>query len=207
MKSRILDHIDLRVKDLQRAMKFYGKLLPALGFNCDRSDETWGTFYSVGGDKASEFFGFTEDQNHHPLQNFQRGVALSVGFFAPLFKQSTGLARSDFRLGGRSTFTRPQQNDHFSAQQIAGHTGRGRVARYWNPGALLLRCAFYRRDWRLHAKTLGRVFDDLRHRRVDPAGNETRLAPLDFPPGDFRSNTAAARQLFYCLVPLSRPPA
>jgi len=55
MKSRILDHIDLRVKDFQRAMKFYGKLLPALGFSCDRSDETWGTFYSVGGDKPSEF--------------------------------------------------------------------------------------------------------------------------------------------------------
>src|SRR5207244_12426626 len=89
----------------------------------------------------------------------------------------------------------------------AGHPCWGRVARYWNPGALLLRCPFYRRDRRLHAKTLGRVFDDLRHRRIDPAGNETRLAPLDFPPADFRSNTAAARQLFYCLVPLSRPPA
>src|SRR5204863_7611711 len=47
MKSRILDHIDLRVKDFQRANEFYGKLLPALGFSCDRSDETWGTFYSV----------------------------------------------------------------------------------------------------------------------------------------------------------------
>src|SRR5256886_15785280 len=66
MKSRILDHIDLRVKDFQRAMKFYGKLLPALGFSCDRSDETWGTFYSVGGDKPSEFFGFTEDRHHQP---------------------------------------------------------------------------------------------------------------------------------------------
>src|SRR5256885_9246805 len=66
MKSRILDHIDLRVKDFQRAMKFYGKLLPALGFTCDRSDEAWGTFYSAGGDKPSEFFGFTEDRHHQP---------------------------------------------------------------------------------------------------------------------------------------------
>ena len=40
MRARILDHIDLRVRDLQRAMKFYGKLLPALGF-------TEGVFKSV----------------------------------------------------------------------------------------------------------------------------------------------------------------
>jgi len=31
-KTRYLDHIDLRVSDLKRAHKFYGKLLPALGF-------------------------------------------------------------------------------------------------------------------------------------------------------------------------------
>ena len=53
MKARIFYHIDLRVKDLARARKFYGKLLPALGFTCDRSDETWGTFYSIGPDKPS----------------------------------------------------------------------------------------------------------------------------------------------------------
>jgi predicted enzyme related to lactoylglutathione lyase len=64
MKTRHLDHIDLRVKDFKKAMKFYGKLLPALGFTCDTSDEEWGTFYAVGGDKTSEFFGFTVDPNH-----------------------------------------------------------------------------------------------------------------------------------------------
>jgi len=38
-----------------------------------------------------------------------KGVLLFLlGFFAPLFKQSTGLARSDFGLGGRSTFARSQ---------------------------------------------------------------------------------------------------
>jgi catechol 2,3-dioxygenase-like lactoylglutathione lyase family enzyme len=65
MKTRIFDHIDLRVKNLEAARKFYGKLLPALGFTCDRSDETWGTFYAVG-DKPSEFFGFTHDRHHQP---------------------------------------------------------------------------------------------------------------------------------------------
>jgi len=66
MKMRHFDHIDLRVKDFQQAMKFYEKLLPALGFTRDRSDDTWGTFYSTGKDKPSEFFGFTEDRHHQP---------------------------------------------------------------------------------------------------------------------------------------------
>jgi len=66
MKMRRLDHIDLRVKDFQEAMKFYQKLLPELGFTCNRSDDTWGTFYAAGGDKTSEFFGFIEDRNHRP---------------------------------------------------------------------------------------------------------------------------------------------
>jgi catechol 2,3-dioxygenase-like lactoylglutathione lyase family enzyme len=66
MKTRRFDHIDLRVKDFKRAMTFYKKLLPALGFSCDRSDQEWGTFYAVGGDRPSEFFGFTKDRHHQP---------------------------------------------------------------------------------------------------------------------------------------------
>jgi len=50
-KTRYLDHIDLRVSDLKRAHKFYGKLLPALGFSCDRSSGRWRIFYAAGGDK------------------------------------------------------------------------------------------------------------------------------------------------------------
>lgn len=69
MKSRYLDHIDLRVRDLDRAKKFYGKLLPALGLSRDRSDAEWGTFYSVGGDQPPAFFGFTEDRQHQPNGN------------------------------------------------------------------------------------------------------------------------------------------
>lgn len=66
MKTRYLDHIDLRVKNLARAREFYGRILPALGFACDRSDDDWGTFYSAGADKPSAFFGFTEDPQHQP---------------------------------------------------------------------------------------------------------------------------------------------
>src|SRR5947199_7500427 len=65
-KTRYLDHVDLRVSDLKRAHKFYGKLLPALGFTCDRSSGRWGIFYAAGGDKPEAFFGFTQDRRHQP---------------------------------------------------------------------------------------------------------------------------------------------
>ena len=73
MKTRFLDHIDLRVKDMEVARKFYGKFLPQLGFIRERHEppprqdgpgEDFHTFYSAGGDRPSEFFGFTEDKNH-----------------------------------------------------------------------------------------------------------------------------------------------
>src|SRR2546430_10893483 len=74
MKTRLFDHIDLRVKDMEVARKFYGKFLPQLGFGRERhepapaevADEDFHTFYSAGGDRPSEFFGFTEDKNHQP---------------------------------------------------------------------------------------------------------------------------------------------
>jgi catechol 2,3-dioxygenase-like lactoylglutathione lyase family enzyme len=66
MKARYLDHIDLRVRDFGRAKKFYSNLLPALGFTRDRSDAEWGTFYAVGQNQPSAFFGFTEDAHHQP---------------------------------------------------------------------------------------------------------------------------------------------
>jgi catechol 2,3-dioxygenase-like lactoylglutathione lyase family enzyme len=66
MGSRRYDHIDLRVKNMDRAREFYGRILPALGFKVERSDEQWGTFYSENADGPSDFFGFTEDGAHRP---------------------------------------------------------------------------------------------------------------------------------------------
>jgi catechol 2,3-dioxygenase-like lactoylglutathione lyase family enzyme len=78
MKSRCFDHIDLRVKNMEVARKFYRKFLPQLGFVHERAEPALGTpssdqvggdfhtFYSAGGDRPSEFFGFTEDKNHQP---------------------------------------------------------------------------------------------------------------------------------------------
>jgi len=93
MKTRRLDHIDLRVKDLKIARKFYENLLPALGFACDRSDEDWGTFYSVGHDKPSDFFGFTEDRHHQP--NGTR-----IAFWADTREEVDRIAKLVREIGG-----------------------------------------------------------------------------------------------------------
>jgi catechol 2,3-dioxygenase-like lactoylglutathione lyase family enzyme len=95
MKSRCFDHIDLRVKDLGAARAFYGKLLPELGFTCNRSDADWGTFYAVGKDKPSEFFGFTEDRQHQP--NGTR-----IAFWADTREEVDRIAKFVREIGGRN---------------------------------------------------------------------------------------------------------
>jgi predicted lactoylglutathione lyase len=95
MNRRIFDHIDLRVKNFASARKFYGKLLPALGFTCDRSDAEWGTFYAVGGDKTSEFFGFTVDGDHRP--NGTR-----IAFWAETREEVDRMAALVREIGGRN---------------------------------------------------------------------------------------------------------
>lgn len=65
MKTRFFDHIDLRVKDREKAQRFYEQVLPAIGFTREQSDEEWGAFY-VPGDGKPPFFAFDEDPNHEP---------------------------------------------------------------------------------------------------------------------------------------------
>lgn len=95
MKARLIDHIDLRVKNFDRAMKFYAHLLPELGFTCDRSDQEWATFYSVGGDKPSAFFGFTADPGHQP--NGTR-----IAFWAETRVEVDRLGALAGKIGGRT---------------------------------------------------------------------------------------------------------
>ena len=64
MKSRIFDHIDLRVRDRAIAQKFYAKLLPHLGLTADKSGDEWGQFEAEKPNLKNEFFGFTEDRQH-----------------------------------------------------------------------------------------------------------------------------------------------
>lgn len=95
MKTRYLDHIDLRVRDMSRAREFYAKLLPALGFTRDRSDAEWGTFYSVGGNQSPAFFGFTEDKQHQP--NGSR-----IAFWAESRAEVDAMAKLAREIGARN---------------------------------------------------------------------------------------------------------
>ena len=65
---RILDHIDLRVPDLQAARGFYEKLLPMLGFTKPADIPGW-ISYNAEGDGPTEFFGFVESPGHQPNEN------------------------------------------------------------------------------------------------------------------------------------------
>lgn len=87
-------------------MKFYEKLLPELGFTCNRSDSEWGTFYSVGPDKPSEFFGFTEDRNHQP-----NGTRIS--FWADTRAEVDRIAKIVREIGGK-TLEGPEICENYS---------------------------------------------------------------------------------------------
>jgi catechol 2,3-dioxygenase-like lactoylglutathione lyase family enzyme len=67
MKLRYFDHIDLRVKDVERAKKFYVPVLNALGFTVDQEIKDWVSYEAPQAEgKPTEFFGFTHDPNHTP---------------------------------------------------------------------------------------------------------------------------------------------
>lgn len=67
MKTRHYDHIDLRVKDVERAKKFYAPVLKELGFTVDTSNEWWACFeVPRTGSELPAMFAFTHDPNHKP---------------------------------------------------------------------------------------------------------------------------------------------
>jgi catechol 2,3-dioxygenase-like lactoylglutathione lyase family enzyme len=106
MKTRLLDHIDLRVKDMKSAREFYAKLLPAIGFTCDRSDKECGTFYVPGGDRPSAFFSFTEDRHHQP-----NGTRIS--FWADTRAEVDRIAALVREIGGK-TLEGPELCEEYS---------------------------------------------------------------------------------------------
>ncbi|HEX4630784.1 MAG TPA: VOC family protein [Chthoniobacterales bacterium] len=68
MRTRLFDHIDLRVKNRENAQRFYSQILPAIGFSVDKSGEKWGLFEAQGS-VTVDFFGFTEEADHQPNGN------------------------------------------------------------------------------------------------------------------------------------------
>ena len=95
MKTRRFDHIDLRVTDMETAKKFYRKLLPQLGFVKEKPSKKFYIFYSAGGDKPSEFFGFTEDKNH-------QANGTRIAFWADTREKVDRLAKLVRDAGGKT---------------------------------------------------------------------------------------------------------
>ncbi|HEV8336295.1 MAG TPA: VOC family protein [Candidatus Polarisedimenticolia bacterium] len=60
------NHIDLRVSNLDEAARFYGALLPHLGFTRTRHDDQWKVFSAEGEFPSAPYFAFTEEPEHRP---------------------------------------------------------------------------------------------------------------------------------------------
>ena len=93
MKKRRFDHIDLRVRDLAAAQRFYAHLLPALGFSIDSSGDEW-CIWQAPEQGRVEFFGFTEEPSHQPNDNriaFWAESRAEVDRIAEIVRQAAGL--------------------------------------------------------------------------------------------------------------------
>ena len=92
---RCYDHIDLRVRSLSEARRFYEVLLPALGFRRDVRIEGWLQFESDEADGVTEFFGVTESPEHRPNE-------CRVAFCADTISEVDKLAEIAARAGARN---------------------------------------------------------------------------------------------------------
>jgi catechol 2,3-dioxygenase-like lactoylglutathione lyase family enzyme len=92
---RFFDHIDLRVRDRARAQKFYSRILPALGFEEDKSEEEWGAFYVKSDAGPAEFFAFDEDTGHVPNKT-------RIAFWADTREEVDRISEVVREAGGRN---------------------------------------------------------------------------------------------------------
>jgi predicted lactoylglutathione lyase len=63
---RRFDHIDLRVRNLDEARRFYEILLPALGFSQEVHIDGWLQYEAQGVNGVAESFGVMESPQHSP---------------------------------------------------------------------------------------------------------------------------------------------
>jgi catechol 2,3-dioxygenase-like lactoylglutathione lyase family enzyme len=105
---RCFDHIDLRVRSLAEARRFYEVLLPALGFTRDAKIEGWLQFEAAGTDGAPEFFGVTESPRH--VANECR-----VAFLADGIHEVDRLAAIAVQAGARNVEGPAYEDAHYYA--------------------------------------------------------------------------------------------
>lgn len=89
-----LDHIDLRVQNLEEVRSFYETLLPALGFDRDMQIEGW-IQYERSDSAEGEFFGVTESATHVPNET-------RIAFRAVSQAEVNQLAQVVIAAGGRN---------------------------------------------------------------------------------------------------------
>lgn len=67
----LYSHIDLRVRDRERAVAFYDPIMRCFGFELEerKPGDEWPTWRRPGDDRNGEFFGFEVDPNHKPNEN------------------------------------------------------------------------------------------------------------------------------------------
>lgn len=75
MRGNPFGHVDLRVNDAQKALAFYSKLLPELGFTRTFHGGGWHVFAAEGELPQAAYFAFTEKPGHVPNAN---RIAFSV---------------------------------------------------------------------------------------------------------------------------------
>jgi len=94
MSMRLFDHIDLRVKNREKAQQFYAQVLPGIGLRIDKSGDKWGLFEAEG-NIVVDFFGFTEEADHQPNGN-------RIAFWAPNREAVDRVAEVVRKAGGKN---------------------------------------------------------------------------------------------------------
>ena len=66
--SSLYSHVDLRVRDRERAIAFYDPIMRSFGFVLmeRKPDDEWPTWRKPGAPRNDEFFGFEVDREHRP---------------------------------------------------------------------------------------------------------------------------------------------
>ncbi|MBC7922589.1 MAG: VOC family protein [Ferruginibacter sp.] len=87
-------HIDLCVNSFEKAMPFYEKLLPELGFTNRYDSPKWKVFAAEGDFPGVAYFAITEDDRHRPNKNL-------VGFWAADRREVDRMADLVKEAGGK----------------------------------------------------------------------------------------------------------
>jgi predicted enzyme related to lactoylglutathione lyase len=68
MRRPLYSHVDLRVRDRERAVAFYDPILRCFGFELGKRvpGDDWPTWRRPGDGRNSEFFGFEVEADHAP---------------------------------------------------------------------------------------------------------------------------------------------